>query len=62
VEIDRATGMLTVQLGVSITDAFARLRAYACVNDLRLRDVARSVVARRLRLPLDPGLSLDDEA
>jgi hypothetical protein len=61
-EIDQATGMLTEQLGVSITDAFARLRAYAYVNDLRLRDVARDIVARRLRLPLDPGLSLDDEA
>jgi hypothetical protein len=54
--------MLAEQLGVSITDAFARLWAYAYVNDLRLRDVARGVVARRLRLPLDPGLSLDDEA
>jgi hypothetical protein len=61
-EVDQATGMLTEQLGVSITDAFARLRAYAYVNDLRLRDVARDIVARRLRLPLDPGLSLDDEA
>jgi hypothetical protein len=28
-EIDQATGMLTEQLGVGITDAFARLRAYA---------------------------------
>ncbi len=35
-EIDQATGMLTEQLGVGITDAFARLRAYAYVNDLRL--------------------------
>jgi hypothetical protein len=61
-EVDQATGMLTEQLGVSITDAFARLRAYAYVNDLRLRDVARDIVARRLRLPLDPGLPLDDEA
>jgi hypothetical protein len=61
-EIDQATGMLTEQLGVSITAAFARLRAYAYLNDLRLRDVARDIVARRLRLPLDPGLSLDDEA
>jgi hypothetical protein len=59
-EIDQATGMLTEQLGVSITDAFARLRAYAYVNDLRLADVARDIVARRLRLSPDPGLSLDD--
>jgi hypothetical protein len=59
-EIDQATGMLTEQLGVSVTDAFARLRAYAYVNDLRLGDVARDIVARRLRLPPDPGLSLDE--
>jgi hypothetical protein len=61
-EIDQAIGMLTEQLRVSITDAFARLRAYPCVNDLRLGDVARDVVARRLRLLPDPGPFLDDDA
>jgi hypothetical protein len=60
-EVDQATGMLTEQLGVSITDAFARLRAYAYVNDLRLADVARDIVARRLRLFPDPDLSVSDE-
>ncbi|HET9968734.1 MAG TPA: GAF and ANTAR domain-containing protein [Streptosporangiaceae bacterium] len=60
-EIDQATGMLTEQLGVSITDAFVRLRAYAYVNDLQLADVARDIVARRLRLFPDPGLSQGDE-
>jgi hypothetical protein len=54
-EIDQATGMLTEQLGTSIADAFIRLRAYAYVNDLRLADVARDIVARRLRLDPDPG-------
>jgi hypothetical protein len=49
-DIDQATGMLTEQLGVGIADAFVRLRAYAYVNDLRLTDVAREIVARRLRL------------
>jgi hypothetical protein len=49
--------MLTEQLGVNITDAFVRLRAYAYVNDLQLADVARDIVARRLRLFPDPGLS-----
>jgi hypothetical protein len=49
-EIDQATGMLTEQLGVSITDAFVRLRAYAYANDIQLADVARDIVARRLRL------------
>jgi hypothetical protein len=61
-EIDQATGMLTEQLGVNVTDAFVRLRAYVYVNDLRLADVARDIVARRLRLFPDPDLSLGDEA
>jgi hypothetical protein len=55
-EIDQATGMLTEQLGVSITDAFVRLRAYAYSNDLQLTDVARDIVAHRLRLFPDPDL------
>lgn len=53
-EIDQATGMLTVQLGVSVTEAFARLRAYAYSEDRRLADVASDVIARRLRLHPDP--------
>ena len=60
-EIDQATGMLTEQLGTGIADAFIRLRAYAYVNDLRLTDVARDIVARRLRLYPDPGPSQDGE-
>jgi hypothetical protein len=54
-EIDQATGMLTVQLDVPIADAFVRLRAYAYCQDRRLADVAGDIVARRLRLPRDPG-------
>jgi hypothetical protein len=54
-EVDQATGMLTEQLGVGIADAFIRLRAYAYARDLRLTDVARDIVARRLRLSSDPG-------
>ena len=38
-------GVLTEQLGVSITDTFARQRAYAYFNDLRLADVACDNVA-----------------
>ena len=53
-EVDQATGMLTVQLGVSITEAFARLRAYAYSEGRRLADVASDIVARRLRLDPDP--------
>jgi hypothetical protein len=60
-EVDQATGMLTKQLGVSITDAFVHLRAYAYANDLQLADVASDIVARRLRLFPDPDLSLGNE-
>jgi hypothetical protein len=60
-EIDQATGMLTEQLGVSITDAFVRLRAYAYANDIQLADVARDIVARRLRLFPDLDLPLGDK-
>jgi hypothetical protein len=54
-EIDQATGMLTEQLGVSIDEAFVRLRGYAYAHDRRLLDVARDLVGRTLRL--GPGAS-----
>jgi GAF domain-containing protein len=55
-EIHQATGMVSVQLGVTIEEALLRLRAYAFANDLLIADVARDVVSRRLRLepPLTP--------
>jgi hypothetical protein len=53
-EIYQATGMLTEQLGVSISVAFARLRAYAYAQDRRLSEVAHDIVTRRLRLDPDP--------
>jgi hypothetical protein len=52
-EIDQATGMLTVQLGVGIEEAFVRLRAHAYAHERRLADVAADLVARRLRF--SPG-------
>ena len=61
-QIDQATGMLTEQLGTTIADAFVRLRAYAYSHELRLTDVARDIVARRLRLHPDSDPSLDGEA
>ncbi|MFJ4201783.1 ANTAR domain-containing protein [Streptomyces sviceus] len=48
-EIDQATGILTVQLGVGIDEAFVRLRAHAYTQGRRLADVAADVVAHRLR-------------
>jgi hypothetical protein len=58
-EVHQATGMITVQLGVSMAVALVRLRAYAYAHDRRLRDVARDVVARRLRLEPDTGPGQD---
>jgi hypothetical protein len=52
-ELYQAQGMVKVQLGVSLGDAMARLRAHAYATDRRLSDVAREVVARRLRLDRD---------
>ncbi len=56
-EIDQATGILTVQLGVGIDEALVRLRAHAYTRGRRLTDVAADVVAHRLRFSPDaePG-------
>jgi hypothetical protein len=48
--VHQASGMVSVQLGVSVTEALVRLRAHAFAHDESLTDVAREVVARRLRL------------
>jgi hypothetical protein len=48
--VHNAAGMVTVQQGVSVTEALIRLRAYAFSNDRLLADVAEDVIARRLRL------------
>jgi hypothetical protein len=52
-EIHQATGMVVAQLGISVADAFARLRAHAFAEQRLLGDVARDVVARRLRFTKD---------
>jgi hypothetical protein len=41
--------MIMIQLGVTITEALVRLRAYAYAEGRLVNDVARDVVARRLR-------------
>lgn len=52
--VHQATGMILVQIGCGADEAFARLRAHAYANDRRLGEVARDVVARRLRFDPDP--------
>jgi hypothetical protein len=47
--VHNAAGAVSAQLGVSITEALIRLRAYAFSNNRLLREVAEDVVARRLR-------------
>jgi hypothetical protein len=52
-EVDQATGMISVQLGVGVEEAFLRLRAHAYALDRPLTAMARDVVARRLRFSAD---------
>jgi GAF domain-containing protein/ANTAR domain-containing protein len=52
-ELFQAQGMVMVQSGVSIGEAMSRMRAYAYAENRRLDDVARDIVARRLRFDKD---------
>ena len=47
--VHQASGMVAVQLGVSVGEALIRLRAYAFGNDRLLTEVAEEVVGRRRR-------------
>ena len=51
--VHNAAGMVSVQLGVSVTEAMIRLRAHAFAHERLLRDVAQDVVERRLRFQED---------
>jgi hypothetical protein len=53
VEVFQASGMVSVQLDVSVEEALVRLRAHAFATDRTLREVAHDVVSRRLRLDDD---------
>jgi hypothetical protein len=48
-ELFQAQGMVMVQLGVPLSEAMARLRAHAYAHDVGLDEVARDVIARRIR-------------
>jgi hypothetical protein len=47
--VHQASGMVAVQLGVSVGEALVRLRGYAFGNDRLLAEVAEEVVGRQLR-------------
>jgi hypothetical protein len=53
-EVYQATGMISVQLSVSLEEALARLRAHAFAAETSLDSVARDVVSRTLRFEPDP--------
>jgi hypothetical protein len=54
VEIHQATGMVVAQLGISATDALARMRAYSFAHQRLLIDVSRDVIGRSLTFTDDP--------
>jgi ANTAR domain len=53
-EVYQATGMISVQLGVSLEEAFVRLRAHAFVAGTPLDAIADDVVSRTLRFHAEP--------
>ena len=53
--VHQASGMVAVQLDVSIAQAMVRLRGYSFGNDRPLTEVAQDVVARRLRFDARTG-------
>jgi GAF domain-containing protein len=50
--VHHASGMVAVQLDVSVDQALIRLKAYAFGNDRSLTEVAQDVVARELRFDM----------
>ena len=52
-ELFQAQGMVMVQIGGTINEAMARMRAYAYVESRGLGGIARDVVARRLTFDRD---------
>lgn len=47
-EVHQATGMVAVQLGVSATEAFSRLRGHAYATGRTVNEAAHDVVTRRI--------------
>ncbi|MFC4857860.1 GAF and ANTAR domain-containing protein [Actinophytocola glycyrrhizae] len=54
-KVHQATGMITIQLGVSLAEALLRLRAHAYASGQTVSAVAADVVDRRLRFDGEPG-------
>lgn len=52
-EVHQASGMASIQLGIRVEDALARIRAHAYATNQSVAAVAQQVVARTLRLSDD---------
>ncbi|MFD8493784.1 GAF and ANTAR domain-containing protein [Amycolatopsis sp. NPDC059657] len=48
--VHQASGIVAVQLGVSVREGLLRIRGYSFANEVPLNEVARDIVARRLQL------------
>ena len=48
--VHQASGMVSCQLGIDVTDALSRVRAHAFSDNRPINDVARDIVERRLTL------------
>jgi hypothetical protein len=53
IELFQAQGMVMIQLGVTLTEAMTRIRAYAYAENRPLSEVTADIVARRIRLDRD---------
>lgn len=51
--VHQATGVVTVQLGVSVHVALLRIRAYAYAHQLSLDEVGKQIVNRQLHLKME---------
>lgn len=60
-EIHQATGMIVAQLAVPADEAYLRLKARAFAEGLPPIEVARDVIARRLRFDSDDGTGIDPD-
>lgn len=59
--VHQATGMIAVQLEVSLAEALLRLRAHAYASESSMGDIAAEVVSRRMRFDdSDAGVSIQD--
>lgn len=53
--VHQAVGVLAVQQGITLQEAYTRLRASAYAQDIPISQLAGQVVTGQVRLPVDPG-------